>query len=178
MSDCDLARAERQRALNLLIDFYSVIDEVKTNGILSGADIDFGQMIKDGFVDDLKRVVTGFNNSYVFHRGGSSIDDRLTAFQQLFDSLLSMSEMKNVLYLGNDSPKDKIATQYTTAEEKVTYLVKSAFKTDIEFNSEIERETSYEQQDKEIASLMDSIKKIYSLTNDAGEIVTDLSQAD
>ncbi|NLB49921.1 MAG: hypothetical protein GX807_03895, partial [Erysipelotrichia bacterium] len=115
MSDFDQARAERQRELNLLIDFYSVIDEVKTNGILSGADIDFGQMIKDGFVDDLKRVVTGFNNSYVFHRGGSSIDDRLTAFQQLFDSLLSMSEMKNVLYLGNDSPKDKIATQYTTA---------------------------------------------------------------
>ena len=81
-------REERQRELNLLIDFYNVIDKLKNTGILDGANIDFGQMINDGVVDDLKRVLTGFNNSYVFHRAGPSKTDELTPFQQLFDSLL------------------------------------------------------------------------------------------
>lgn len=180
MQNFEQAREERQRELNLLIDFYNVIDKLKNTGILDGANIDFGQMINDGVVDDLKRVLTGFNNSYVFHRAGPSKTDELTPFQQLFDSLLGKSEMKNVIYLGNESPKDSIASEYTTAEEKVTYLVKSTFKTDLDFTpaQEAEKEASFIEQNKEIASLMDVIKKVYSLVDNDGNKVTDISQAD
>lgn len=180
MQNFEQAREERQRELNLLIDFYNVIDKLKNTNILEGANIDFGQMINDGLVDDLKRVLTGFNNSYVFHRGGPSKANELTPFQQLFDSLLGKSEMKNIIYLGNESPKDSIATEYSTAEEKVTYIVKSTFKTDLDFapGQEADKENSFIEQNIEINSLMDIIKKVYSLVDDGGNKVTDISQAD
>ena len=56
--------------------------------------------------------------------------DSLTTFQGLFNSMLTQSSIKDVIYLGNDSPKDKVATNYNSKESKIEYLVTSVFLTD------------------------------------------------
>ena len=87
--------------------------------------------------------------------------------------------MKNVIYLGNESPKDSIASEYTTAEEKVTYLVKSTFKTDLDFTpaQEAEKEASFIEQNKD-CFFNGCHQKVYSLVDNDGNKVTDISQAD
>ncbi|HHT67243.1 MAG TPA: hypothetical protein GX010_03350 [Erysipelotrichaceae bacterium] len=175
----DLGRPARQDELNVLINFYDIINSAKDDGGIIGGDFDFSKMNEEGFVSDIKEALSSLNNSFVFHRAGPSIDNQPTTFQRLFHSMLDMSEMKNIVYLGDDSPKDKAATQYANAEDKVKYLVLRTFLTDDDAAAlGIDIDTSLTQQSNEIDLLMEAIEQIYSLVDTAGQTVADFASAD
>ena len=127
----------------------------------------------------MKEAIIDFNSSYVFHRSGSGKVNSLTTFQDLFNSMLSQSSVKDVIYLGEKSPKDANATNYTTKEGKIEYLVTSTFLTDKQIN-----DGAYnfnEQRNKqvnEINTLMDCVDSLYSLKDKDGNATTAINQAD
>ena len=179
MFDYTNGRAARQAELDRLVDFYRVIDKAKTNGVIVGSDFDYSKMNQDGFIEDMKKAIKDFNGSYVFHRLGSSKVNSLTTFQGLFNSMLSQSSVKDVIYLGEKSPKDANATDYNSKETKIEYLVTSTFLTDAQIEAKsLDMADARNAQNQEIDYLMNSVDSLYSLKDKDGNNTTDLKTAD
>ena len=179
MFDFAHARAARQVELDKMIDFYKVIDKAKTKGIIVGSDFDYSKMNQDGFIEDMKKAINDFNSSYIFHRLGSSKVNSLTTFQGLFNSMLAQSSIKDVIYLGDNSPKDKVATNYNSKESKIEYLVTSVFLTDQQINAQsLNFEEQRNKQANEINGLMDCVDSLYSLKKSDGSQAASINEAD
>ena len=172
-------RPARQEEINKLMSFYRVLDEANTNGVVNGSDFDYSKMNQGDFLDKMKTAIINFNSSYVFHRSGSGKVNSLTTFQGLFNSMLSQSSVKDVIYLGTKSPKDANATNYTTKEGKIEYLVTSTFLTDQQISDGSYNFTNERnKQINEINSLMDCVDSLYSLKDKDGNTTTAIEQAD
>ena len=176
--DFDAAHDLRAAELDKLVTLYEFVNDAKTAGVFDNSgELHYEKMNDDTFMANMKNALQGMNSSYVFHRSGSSKVGQLTVFQSLFNTMLGESEIKNVIYIGNDSPKDKAATAYTDAATKVRYLVTSTFLTDDEIDP-----SSFvalrNKQLNEVDSLLESIKKIYSLKDSGGNQVTKIDDAD
>ena len=178
--DYETGRAARQDELDILIHFYEVIDKAKKDGVISGSDFVYSKMTENGFIDEMRSAIKDFNASFVFHRLGSAKADSLSVFQELFNSMLSQSTIKDVIYLGENSPKDVAnSALYTSGATKVRYLVTSTFLSDKEItDQELDLETQRESQLDEIDILMNSINNLYSLKDKDGNKTTALNQAD
>ena len=179
MFDYTNGRAARQVELDKLISFYEVIDKAKTKGVLVGSDFDYSKMNQDGFINDMKTAVKNFNDSYVFHRSGSGKVNSMTTFQGLFNSMLAQSSIKDVIYLGDKSPKDANATLYNSKETKIEYLVTSTFLTDQQISDgALDLTAERTKQSSEIEGLLDCVDSLYSLKDKDGKATTAISQAD
>ena len=188
LDDFEHGRPARQAELDYLVGFYDVIDRANTKGVISGGNFDFKKMKDEGFLPEIETLIKDLNSSYIFHRLGASKkvlltnEEKPTCFQSLFNTMLTKSSMKDTIYLGDLSPKDQAATEYTDADSKVTYLVKHAFLTDQQiadaYASQVEREAARASQINEISDLMACIDKIYSLKNKTGDAVTSINDAD
>ena len=179
MFDFANGRQARKVELDKMIDFYKVIDKAKTKGILVGSDFDYSKMNQDGFIEDMKKAIKDFNSSYIFHRSGSAINNSLTTFQGLFNSMLAQSSIKDVIYLGDNSPKDKVATEYTNKESKIEYLVTSVFLTDQQITAQsLDFDTQRNKQFDEINGLMDCVDALYSLKKSDGTQANSINEAD
>ena len=178
INDFEHARPARQAELDKLMNFYKVIDEAKTNGVINGSDFDYSKMNQDGFLTKMKNAINDFNSSYIFHRSGSGKVNSMTTFQGLFNSMLSESSVKDVIYLAN-SPKDSNATNYTDKVSKIEYLVKSTFLTDKQINDgALNLNNERAKQTDEINNLMDCVDSLYSLKDKDGNATTAIEQAD
>ena len=178
INDFAHGRPARQAELDKLMNFYRVIDEAKTNGVINGSDFDYSKMNQDGFLTKMKNAINDFNSSYIFHRSGSGKVNSMTTFQGLFNSMLSESSVKDVIYL-SASPKDANATSYTDKVSKIEYLVKSTFLTDKEINEgPYNFEEERNKQTNEINNLMDCVDSLYSLKDKDGNATTAIEQAD
>ena len=179
MFDFAHGRPARQVELDKMIDFYKVIDKAKTKGILVGSDFDYSKMNQDGFIEDMKKAIKDFNSSYIFHRLGSAKVNTLTTFQGLFNSMLAQSSIKDVIYLGEDSPKDQAATNYNSKETKIEYLVTSVFLTDQQIiDQSLDFDAQRNKQFDEINGLMDCVDSLYSLKKSDGTQATSINDAD
>ena len=179
MFDYAHARTARQAELDKMIDFYEVIDKAKTKGVINGSDFDYSKMNQDGFIEDMKKAIKDFNSSYIFHRSGSSKVNTLTTFQGLFNSMLAQSSIKDVIYLGDNSPKDKVATNYNSKETKIEYLVTSVFLTDKQIDEQsLNFDEQRNKQYDEINGLMDCVDSLYSLKKKDGSQATSINDAD
>ena len=173
------SRPARQAELDKMINFYTVIDKAKTKGIIVGSDFDYSKMNQDGFIEDMKNAIKDFNDSYIFHRLGSAKVNSLTTFQGLFNSMLAQSSIKDVIYLGENSPKDKVATNYNSKESKIEYLVTSVFLTDEQINTQsLDFAEQRGKQANEISSLMDCVDSLYSLKKSDGSQASSINEAD
>ena len=180
MFDYNNGRSARDVEIDKLINFYGVIDDAKSSGIINGAgDFNYQLMIETSFIDDMKDALVGFNDSFVYHRKGSAIVGSPTTFQDLINRMLKNSDIANIIYLGDNSPKDAIATEYANAQEKIELLVKDVFLDNnqiIANGGDIDVERN--KQANEVTSLMDVIDDVYSMENSVGETVTQLSDVD
>ena len=174
MFDFEHARPIRAAELDILTDFYDLINIAKEDDVLSGDTFVFTNIRNNGFLNVLESTLSSVNDSYVFHCKGSSKINQLTTFQGLFNHLLGDSEIGNSIYLGNKSPKDAHnASLYSSASEKVRYLVETSFPDDAH-NSHGNRDA----QKNEIHQLMQAVDELYSLKKSNGEIATSISDAD
>ena len=175
------ARAARQAELDILIKFYDLINKAKDKGIINSSNnFDYSKLNKDGFLNEMKEAIKDLSDSYVFHRLGSAKVNSLTTFQGLFNSMLSESSIKDTIYLGDNSPKDKASTAlYTSKEGKVDYLVKSTFLTDKQISDQsLKYETQINKQHAEIDNLLISVDSFYSLKDKDGNVVSDINAVD
>lgn len=178
----DLRAAEFDK----LVTLYRFINEAKDAGVFDDSgNIKFEELTDDAFIIKMKNALHQMNQSYVFHRCGSSKVDQLTVFQGLFNTMLGESDIKNVIYLGDKSPKDVAMTaNYDSASSKIRYLVTNAFLTDEEVNDYVSSHSGSTfdgvkaKQLAEIDTLLDSIKTIYTLKDEHGNQVTSLNDAD
>lgn len=173
------ARIARKAELDRLVDFYKVINKAKEKHIIdSGNNFDYSKLNQDGFLTDMNHAIRDLSDSYVFHRLGSAKVNSLTTFQGMFNSMLSQSSIKDIIYL-NESPKDANATHYTTKESKVDYLVKSTFLTDQEItDASLDMETEKNKQHTEIDNLLNTVDAFYSLKDKDGNTVTGINNVD
>ena len=186
MFNFGVAHNKRQDELQKLVSFYELIDTAKTKGIIVGSTFKYEAMNDDDFMADMKIALEGLNESFVFHRKGSAlVAKEETTFQGLFNTLLGESEIKNIIYLGANSPKDEANSGlYTNSSEKVKYLVDSVFLTDEGINAFISAnpgsnfDTKREEQIADVDCLVDSINRIYSLKDKEGHSVTSIDAAD
>ena len=184
------ARPARQAELDKLVAFYGVTKKAEQLHILDGGSFQYDMLNTDNFMDDLGAALKGFNNSYVFHKKGSSKQNQLTTFQGLFNLLLGESDTKDMIYLGNNSPKDKsvinqVNPAYTDASSKVRYLIESVFLDDAGILNKVNSnpleytEAGLRQiQEDEIDSLLAVIDKLYSLKDSGGNPVSSIADAD
>ena len=184
------ARPARQAELDKLVAFYGVIKKAEQLHILDGGAFQYDLLNTDNFMDDLGSALKGFNNSYVFHKKGSSKQNQLTTFQGLFNLLLGESDTKDMIYLGNNSPKDKsVITQanpaYTDATSKVRHLIETVFLDDAAITDKVASnpleytaEGLHQIQEDEIDSLLAVIDKLYSLKDSGGNPVSSIADAD
>ena len=174
MYDFESARPLRDAELEIFASFYDLLLQARENGVISGNDFVFENMKQNNFLTVLEDTLKQVNNSYVFHRKGSSKVNQLTTFQSLFDTLLSKSEIGNSIYLGNKSPKDvHNASLYNSADSKARYLVTAIFPDDAH--------NPYGNRDKqqsEIASLVATIDELYSLKDSSNNSTASLTDAD
>ena len=179
----DLRAAEFDKLVNL----YAFINEAKDEGVFDDAGkIQYDKLNDDAFLTKMKTALYNMNESYVFHRSGSSKVDQLTVFQGLFNTMLGESEIKNVIYLGPEkSPKDAAMTAfYNSPQTKVRYIVTETFLDDEEITEYVSTHSGSnfdamrEKQKSEVDSLLDSIKKIYSLKDEHGNKVSSINAAD
>ena len=182
MFDFAHGRAARQAELDKLISFYEVIDKAKTKGVLVGSDFKYEKMNQDGFIEDMKLAVRNLNDSYIFHRSGSSKVNTLTVFQGLFNSMLSQSSIKDVIY-HEESPKDIYSTSLAeplyTKDTKAEYLVKTTFLTDKQINDQsLPLDAERNKQFNEINGLLDCVDSLYSLKDKEGHTTTSINNAD
>ena len=177
--DYDSGRLARQNELDILIHFYEVIDKAKKDGVISGSDFVYSKMTENNFIEEMRGAIKDFNNSFVFHRMGSAKANSLSVFQELFNSMLSQSNIKDVIYLGANSPKDANATAYDSGTTKIRYLVTNTFLSDQEIiDKGLDFETQRASQTGEIDGLMNTINHLYSLKDKEGVKTTSMSQAD
>lgn len=179
----DLRAAEFDKLVNL----YAFVNDAKDEGVFDDAGkIQYDKLNDDAFLTKMKTALYNMNESFVFHRSGSSKVDQLTVFQGLFNTMLGESEIKNVIYLGTEkSPKDAAMTaHYTDATTKVRYLVTETFLDDEEITDYVSSHSGSnfdslrQNQLDEVDSLLDSIKKIYSLKDEHGSNVSSINAAD
>ena len=189
MFDFTHARPKRTAELDILMTFYDLVNEAKSPevGVIEGSTFNYTKMNNGEFMPHMKNAVKELNNSYVFHRKGSSKENQLTVFQGLFNTLLGESETKNMIFLGDNSPKDQFNVAeglYADAASKVRYLVTNAFIIDSEIVAgganpgTPEFDAKRAEQATEIDNLLDSIQKIYSLKDKEGNTVTAVDKAD
>ena len=181
------ARPIRQAELDRLTDFYGVINEAKDKGIIVENNFKYEKMNDDEFMDDMERAMKGLNDSYVYHRKGSSITtNSMTTFQSLFNSMLGESETKNIIYPVDGtsaplSPKDKAAdpSDYNDASSKVKHLVTTIFLADDDINPDPDAFSAQRNlQQTEVHNLLTSVKYMYSLEDSGGNTVTNIKNAD
>ena len=122
--DYEGGRITRRVELDKLVNFYNFINDAQDSGVMSGGSFDVSKLVENGFMDRMRLAIKDLNNSYVFHRKGSALNNELTVFQGLFNKMLSgTNEIKDIIYLGANSPKDKANTAlYSSANEKVEYF--------------------------------------------------------
>ena len=188
MHDFENAHDLRAAELDKLVTLYEFIKDAKDAGIFDeGGSIQYDKLNDDAFILKMKNALKEMNKSYVFHKKGSSKVDQLTVFQGLFNTMLGESEIKNVIYLGDKSPKDQKNTSdglYSDAQSKVRYLVLNTFLTDSEITEYVSSHSGSNfdslrnKQLAEVDSLLDSIQKIYSLEDEHGNKVTSVDAAD
>ena len=188
----DFAHAQpaRQAELDKLVAFYGVIKKAEDLHILDGGSFQYDMLNTNNFMDDLGNALKGFNNSYVFHRKGSSKQNQLSTFQGLFKLLLGESDAKDIIYLGNDSPKDyyyinQASPRYTDATSKVQYLIETIFLDDAGIANKIAtsvpavtEEELRQIQTNEVDNLLGVIDKLYSLTDSSDNPVSNIVDAD
>ena len=183
MYNHELGKTNRAKELDKLISFYELIEKAKDKGVIDGGNFNYENMNKDGFMDDMEAAVKELNNSYVFHRKGSSKNGELTTFQGLLNTMLGESEIKTVVYLEH-SPKDQAATTYDSAASKVRVLIADVFRDDNGINEYISENPGSTfaarraAQETEIHTLLSSINKIYTLKDSEGHAVSSISAAD
>ena len=178
--DFDHARPVRGEELDRLVSFYEFIYNAKQKGVISGGNFNFDKIENDAtLVSSMKDAMIALNESYIFHRKGSdSKAEAMTTFQNLFDSILSDSDVKNSIYIGGDkSPKDAAAVDFSNGEEKIRYLVLDLFREDSRiptagFNAQRASQTA------EVARLVDIINKLYSLEDKDGNVAKSITDAD
>ena len=188
MYDFDAAHDLRGAELDKLVTLYSFVKDAQASEVFDNSgNLKYEKMNDNAFIAKMKNALQQMNDSYVFHRNGSSKVDQLTVFQGLFNTMLGESEIKNIIYLGDDSPKDhqnKTDGLYTDAASKVRYLVTNAFLTDEEIDDYVTAHSGStfeglrDKQLDEVDSLLESIKKIYSLKDSGGNQVTKIEDAD
>ena len=188
MYDFDSAHDLRADELGRLVTLYSFIKDAQASEVFDDSgNLKYEKMNDSAFIAKMKNALQQMNASYVFHRNGSSKVDQLTVFQGLFNTMLGESEIKNIIYLGDNSPKDhqnKTDGLYTDAVSKVRYLVTNTFLTDEEIDDYVTAHSGStfeglrDKQLDEVDSLLESIKKIYSLEDSGGNQVTKIEDAD
>ena len=184
MFDYEHGRPNRQAELDKMIEFYDVINLAKEKEIIKDGNFQFSKMNDDEFMDKLEIAMKGMNDSYVFHRKGTAKVNEMTTFQGLFNHMLGESDTKNVIFIGENSPKDAAELEkdedvrlYNDGAQKIKYLVTSCFLTDSEIPT-AEFTAQRDKQQDEIHTLIDSIQLIYSLKDKEGETVTAIDKAD
>ena len=188
MYDFDASYDLRAAELDKLVTLYAFVDDARDAGIFdSSGNLKYEKMNDSAFIAKMKNALQQMNASYVFHRNGSSKVDQLTVFQGLFNTMLGESEIKNIIYLGDNSPKDhqnKTDGLYTDATSKIRHLVTNTFLTDKEIDDYVSAhsgsnfEALRDKQLDEVDSLLESIKKIYTLKDSGGNQVTKIDDAD
>lgn len=174
MYDFETARPLRQAELARLTALYDLISVAKEEHVFSGGNFVFENMRNGNFLDTFEDTLKLMNDSYVFHRKGSSKVGQLTTFQGLFNHLLGDSEIGASIYLGNDSPKDKNNTfNYNSPSAKVKYLVEKVFPDD-DHNALPNRDS----QKQEISRLVEVVDDLYSLKTSGGQVATSIANAD
>ena len=183
------ARPDRQKELDKLVAIFDVVKKINDNNVFSGNTFQFNVLKETGLVDELKSALKGLHDSLIFHQNGSTLVNKPTAFQSLFNYLLGESDVKDMIYIGNNSPKDKYyisqpSPLYTDAKSKVEYLVNNTFLDDagidalIALDPTVNKEERQEKQKGEIDKLFDVVDTLYSLTNSSGQPVTTLDEVD
>lgn len=174
------ARVARKAEIDKLVDFYEVINKAKDKGIIdSSNNFDYSKLNKDDFLNDMKKALKDLGDSYIFHRLGSAKVGSVTTFQGLFNSMLIESSIKDSIYLGANSPKDANATNYSSKDTKVDYLVKSTFLTDKEISDlSLDYSTQINKHHTEIDNLLNSVDAFYSLKDKDGNAVTNINNVD
>ena len=177
--DFEHGQPARQAELDKLINLYDLVNVAREKGVFSGGNFVFENMRQDDFLDTLESTLKDVNDSYVFHRKGSSKVGELTTFQGLFNSMLSQSEIGDSIYLGpSKSPKDaNNSSLYNSSETKVRYLVENSFPDDAH-NPNPDPATMRDSQKSEVEKLMDVIDELYSLKDSGGNTATSISNAD
>ena len=174
MFDFEHARSLRSDELMKLTSLYGLLNSAQDNGVLVGDNFVFENVKNGTFLNDLESTLNNINDSYIFHRKGSSKVNQPTTFQGLFEHLLTDSEIGSSIYLGNKSPKDIAhASDYNSVSSKSKYLISNVFPDDAH-NPEPNRDS----QISEISKLIQTIDKLYSLTDDGGNIVSSIGSAD
>ena len=118
-----------------LLPLYDFIEYANENDLIESGDFKY-DMINDydtkpnGFMRHFENALLAMNKSLVFHLKGSAKKDKMTVFQETFDYLLGENGTKDTLYLGDKSPKDKIATAYDSKDSKTEYLLTTVFDTE------------------------------------------------
>ena len=186
----DFANAHDLRAeeLSKLVTLYQFVNDANDAGVFdSEGKFDYEKLNDDAFIVKMKNALKQMNESYVFHRNGSAKVDQLTVFQSLFNTMLGQSGIKDMIYLGDNSPKDHEYIEsgvYNDVSTKVKYLVTNTFLTDDDINDYIavnpgpSFDDMRDKQFDEVDSLLDSIKKIYSLKDSGGNSITNFDDAD
>ena len=173
MYDFDTARPLRYDELQIFVSFYNLLLVARENGVIHAGSFVFDKMRENNFLDTLKDTLIALDDSFVFHRKGSSKVDGLTTLQGLFNHLLADSEIGNSIYLGADSPKDAHnVSLYNSASSKVRYLVTSVFPDDADnpYNNR-------DSQKDEINMLTQAIDELYSLVDSGGNPATSILDA-
>ena len=174
MYDFESARPVRHDELERFASFYDLLLQARERGVISGNNFVFDNIRQNNFLSILEDTLLQVNDSYVFHRKGSSKVNQLTTFQSLLDTLLSESEIGNSIYLGNKSPKDVAnASLYNSAASKIRYLVESVFPDDAHNQS-----GNRTEQHSEIVTLTSTIDKLYSLKDSSNNPTASLTEAD
>ena len=184
MFDYEHGRPNRQAELDKMIEFYDVINLAKEKEIIDGGNFQFSKMNDDEFMAKLESAMKGMNDSYVFHRKGAAKVNEMTTFQGLFNHMLGESDTKNVIFIGENSPKDAAELakdpelrHYSDGTQKIKYLVTNCFLTDEQIPS-AEFAAQRAKQQNEIHTLVDSINLIYSLKDKDDQTVTSIDKAD
>ena len=188
MMDYDHARPARQQEFDKLVTLYDVINQMNDLHILDG-DFKYDVLKDNGLVDDLKDAIKGLLDSEIFHRKGSAIANKLTAFQSIFNYLLDQGGVKDMIYLGNNSPKDQYyinqaSPLYNSAESKVEYILKTIFLDDAGIADLIAHDPTINENERrlfqagEIDKLFNVIDTLFTLEDSGGQPVSSFDDVD
>ncbi len=179
--DYEGGRVTRRLELDKLVDFYNFINAAQDKDVLTGGSFDISKLTESGFMDDMRVAIKDLNNSFVFHRKGSAVNNQLTVFQGLFNKMLNgTNDIKDIIYVGANSPKDVAnASLYSNANEKIEYLVTHIFKTDAQIEAEsLDIPTVLAAENAEIDDIFDCVNTIYTMEDKNGNKFTNPSNID
>ena len=165
-------RETRQVELDKLVDFYAFIEEAKAKGIMSNGSFDMNKLQEnEGFLDKTETAMKELNDSYVFQCKGSAIANELTVFQGILKKIFSdTNQIQDVIYLGDNSPKDKANTElYDSKIAKIQYLITDIFEYDSQLiDKGLEPATEKAKQDEEIHRIFLCVDSLYSMKDKDG----------